>query len=196
MAKVHSQTVESMLHFYPSVTAVVAVHWQGKDNAMAVAWNMPISRTPPLYAVSIASRRYTNELIRQAGEYAINFVPTDMAELVLAMGSVSGRDTDKFERFGVAKDRAFTTAPVLQDAYAAYECRLIDAKTYGDHDLLIGEVVGVHHDDACFDEAGMLRLDRVQPVLYMGNDFFTTTDAAGLHHLDRETTAATYHGRR
>ena len=196
MTRVHSQTLENMLHFYPKVATIVTVHAQGKDNAMAVAWNMPISRTPPLYAVSVASRRYTYELIRQAGEFAVNFLPLEAVELVLAMGSVSGRDIDKFEQFGVAKDEAFTTAPVLQAAYAAYECRLVDTKTYGDHDIIIGEIVGVHYDDACFDEAGMLRLDRAHPTLYLGNDFFATADAASLRHLDRDTTATTYRGQR
>jgi len=34
--------------------------------------------------------------------------------------------------------------PVLKDAYAAYECKLVDSKPYGDHLWIVGEIVAVH----------------------------------------------------
>ena len=86
MSKVRLTTVGRYYHFYPATTSVVTVHTQGRDNAMPVAWNMPLSMEPPLFAVAISPRRYTHELIMQAREFAVNFVldlyrPRDVGEL-------------------------------------------------------------------------------------------------------------------
>ena len=45
----------------------------------------------------------------------------------------------------VATEKPLKTAvPILGAAYAAYECKLVDDREYGDHRWLVGEVVAVH----------------------------------------------------
>ena len=67
----------------------------------------------------------------------MNFFPLERADLIARLGCQSGRDLDKFAAFGieVIEDEE-TLAPVLKEAYAAYECecRVVDRHTYGDHD--------------------------------------------------------------
>jgi flavin reductase (DIM6/NTAB) family NADH-FMN oxidoreductase RutF len=76
-------------------------------------------------------------------------------------------------------------SPILSEAYASLECRLIDHKTYGDHTLFVGQVLAVHYSRGAFDDEGKPRIDLVRPVLYLGADWYVTTDAASIRHVPR-----------
>ena len=153
---------------------------------MAAAWHSPISHTPPIFGVSLSPKRYTYTLIQKAREFGINFLPFDKAALVVSIGSVSGAEMDKFEKFGLETEKPIkTTAPILKDAYAAYECRLIDSREYGDHIWLVGEIVATHFDKAYFNEDETIDLNRISPILYMGADRYTIPSSADMKVIER-----------
>ena len=78
-----------------------------------------------------------------------------------------------------------TAAPILTDAYAAYECKLVDDKLYGDHRLLVGEIVAVHWQEEAFTPEEVLNSDNTNPALYLGQDFYLTTAKNTIRHIDR-----------
>jgi len=173
-------------HHYPRLAVIITCSADGKDNAMAVAWHSSVSFKPPLIGISITSKRFTYDLIMKSKEFAINFLPVEKAELVAATGGVSGRDADKFARFNLVKEQPVKTgAPILADAYAAYECKLTDHHTYGDHEWLVGKVVATHFDEALFTPSGTLDLDKVNPALFYGTECYTTTNHKVIRHLER-----------
>lgn len=187
MTKVISEGIGTFSQHYPRVAIIVTAQAKGKANAMAVAWHLVISVNPPLYGVSIAPKRFTYELIADSREFGVNFLPFEMAELVASVGGSSGREIDKFQKFNIALDKPVKTAvPILKDAYAAYECKLVDDKLYGDHRLLVGEIVAVHWMEEAFTPEGTLDLDRVSPLLFLGQDVYLTTAEDKVRHLDRE----------
>jgi flavin reductase (DIM6/NTAB) family NADH-FMN oxidoreductase RutF len=166
---------------------VVTSHAGGRDNAMAVAWHMPISKNPHLYCVDISPGHLTYKLIAHSKEFGVNFLPDTKAELVAAVGGSKGNEIDKFKAFCITKNNpAKTSVPVLKDAYAAFECKLVDDQLYGDHRLLIGEIVAVHYLEAAFTEDGTLNLEKVGPVLYMGNEQYLNVDDCRIRTLDRK----------
>lgn len=186
MAKVISEGIGTFSQHYPRVAVIVTARAKGKVNAMAVAWHLVISVNPPLYGVSIAPKRFTYELIADDKEFGVNFLPFEMAELVASVGGSSGREMDKFQKFNIALDKPVKTAvPILKDAYAAYECKLVDDKLYGDHRLLVGEIVAVHWMEEAFTPEGTLDLDRISPALYLGRDSYLTTAKDKVRRLDR-----------
>ena len=187
MTKMISEGIGTFSQHYPRVATIVTAQAKGKANAMAVAWHLVISVNPPLYGVSIAPKRFTYELIADSKEFGVNFLPFEMAELVASVGGSSGREIDKFQKFNIIKDKSVKTAvPILKDAYAAYECKLVDDKLYGDHRLLVGEIVAVHWLEEAFTQEGTLDLDRVSPILYLGRDVYLTAARDTVRHLDRE----------
>ena len=187
MAKVSMEGAAGFSHHYPKLATIVTARAKGKDNAMAVAWHSSISVNPPLYGVSIAPGRFTYELLLKAGEFGINFMPMDKAELVAAVGGSSGRLMDKFDKFGLTKETPLkTSVPILKDAYAAYECKLVDHKTYGDHVWVVGEILATHYDEELFNEKQELVLERFSPALYLGAEKYTTVARDILKQLDRK----------
>ena len=154
---------------------------------MAVAWHAPISLKPPLYGVSISPKRFTYQLIVDSKEFGINFLPFKAAELVASVGGSKGSEVDKFQRFNIAKNKPVRTAvPILEDAYDAYECQLVDDRSYGDHRWLVGEIVAVHWLEEVFTPDEVIDLDKVSSILYLGNELYVTTSKDTIKSLDRK----------
>ena len=187
MTKRISEGVGAFAQHFPAVATIVTAQAKGKENAMAVAWHAPISFEPPLYGVSISPKRFTYQLIADSKEFGINFLPFEAAELVASVGGSKGSEVDKFQRFNIAKNKPIRTAvPILEAAYAAYECQLVDDRSYGDHRWLVGEIVAVHWLEEVFTPDEVIDLDKVSSILYLGNELYVTTSKDTIKSLDRK----------
>lgn len=190
MSKIVTEDIGEFYQHYPKVATVLTVRAGERKNAMAVAWHSSISFKPPLYGVSIAPKRYTYALLLESKEFGINFLPFQYAELVASVGGSGGKEVDKFRKFNIAEEKPLkTSAPILKAAYAAYECRLVDSRTYGDHVWVVGEIVAVHFTKEILTSKGNLDLGKVSPILYLGAELYTTADKSSVRLLDREVYA-------
>ena len=184
MPKAISENVGAFYQHHPKLAAIITAQAGGKRNAMTVDWHTSLSLRPPLYGICVVPGRFTYQLIIDSREFGINFLPFEAVELVHLVGSTAGRHMDKFQTFNIATDRpAKTQVPILQAAYAAYECQLVDDKNYGDHTLLVGEIVAVHWLREVFTPQEMLDLDKVSPILYLGHEFYLTSARDTLHEI-------------
>jgi len=187
MTRINTEDVGEFYQHYPKVAAVLTVNARGEKNAMAAAWHSAISFKPPLYGVSVAPKRFTYQLILESKEFGINFVPFESAELVASIGGSGGRAIDKFSKFSIAEEKPLkTNVPISRDAYAAYECKLVDNRTYGDHAWMVGEIVAVHFNDDVFTPKGTLDLSKLNPALYLGAELYMTANGGSVRLLDRE----------
>jgi len=181
MSRIVTEDIGKFSHHYPKVAVIVTASTGGRDGGMAAAWHSSISLKPPLYGVSISSKRFTYELITESREFGISFIPLEQASLAASMGGTSGREMDKFHMLNIEKEKPLkTTAPILKEAYAAYECKLVDSKSYGDHYWVVGEIVAVHYMEEAFTTADILDLDKVKPLLYIGSDYYASTDKSSV----------------
>jgi flavin reductase (DIM6/NTAB) family NADH-FMN oxidoreductase RutF len=154
---------------------------------MTAAWHSPLSIKPPLYGIAISPRRSTYELILEGKEFGVNFLPFEKAELMASLGGSRGKEIEKFERFHIAREKALKTrVPLLEAAYAAYECKLIDHKVYGDHEWIVGQIVATHILEEAFTSDGVLDVARFNPALYLSGEFYLTTQKDTLQRLDRQ----------
>jgi flavin reductase (DIM6/NTAB) family NADH-FMN oxidoreductase RutF len=62
--------------------------------------------------------------------------------LAASVGGSAGQKIDKFQKLNISKEKPIKTGILLlKDAYASYECKLLDSKIYGDHVGLVGDIV-------------------------------------------------------
>ncbi len=117
-----------------------------RRGGMTAAWACRVSWDPPLVAVAMARERFTLELIREKGEFAVNVVGPSLRDAAFGVfGSVSGRQMDKFEESGVKMVKAKSVmAPALADAVVSIECKLEKIVEAGDHMLVVGRVVDAY----------------------------------------------------
>ena len=78
-------------------------------------------------------------------EFLVAFPNEEMGKEVLAAGSKHGRGCDKIAESGLKTQPASVVkAPLVADAVANFECKLVDIYRPGDCPLIIGEVVVGH----------------------------------------------------
>lgn len=176
--------IKKFQYFYPYTVAIVGAQAGGRTSYMACAWHTALSFDPPLFGVLIAKKRFTHQIVSRAGEFTVNFIGYEKAILSAQMGRKSGHDMDKVREFQVRLAPArVVTSPVLEDAYVSFECRLMEVRTYGDHDLFVGQVAAIHEQEGGFTDQGVLVPSAVQPLLYLGSDFYVTVDPETLKHV-------------
>jgi flavin reductase (DIM6/NTAB) family NADH-FMN oxidoreductase RutF len=186
MSRIVTEDIGKFSQHYPKVAVIVTASARSRDDAMTAAWHSSISLRPPIYGVAVTSKRFTYQLITESREFGINFIPLEKASLAAAVGGTSGQQMDKFERFDIKKEKPLkTTAPILKDAYAAYECKLVDSKPYGDHIWIVGEIVAVHISKEAFTPTEALDLNKIKPLLYLGSDFYASIDKDSVNFVKR-----------
>ena len=133
------------------VTLVTFEH-EGAGNVMAASWVMPLDFDPPKLLLVLDSNTWSRELLEASGTLVINLPARQHAELTLAVGSCSGRERDKFARFGITPGRArVVQAPIVPDCLAYLECRVIEEPGVQQrHDLFVAEVVAAYADERAF----------------------------------------------
>ena len=115
-----------------------------KDNIFTLAWHMPVSFDPPLYAISAGKTRYSTKLIQKSKVFVVNFMPYDMKKEVLFCGSNSGEDVNKFKETGLEKEKADKVDCVrLKKALGYLECEVVNEVDAGDHILFIGKILNM-----------------------------------------------------
>lgn len=134
-------------------TVLVTSAHGGRRNVMTAAWSMPVEFTPPRIAVVIDKRTFTRQLVAASGAFAICIPGAALIDLSYAVGSASGRDFDKFARYGIAaRPGPALGLPLIEAGCAAWlECRLIPEPHAEDaYDTCFGEVVAAAADPRVF----------------------------------------------
>lgn len=72
-----------------------------RRNVMAAAWSMPVEFEPPRIAIVVDKSTWSRELIERSGKFGIVIPGAAAANWTYAVGSVSGRDEDKFNCYGI-----------------------------------------------------------------------------------------------
>ncbi len=171
-------------HFYPSVVAVIVTSHDKKVNAMPAAWNGGVSFDPKYFYFSVSKKRYTYELLSKSSIFSVNFLDWKYLELVHNLGSVSGRDVDKISMFNVPLQKGILeNSFIIPVSYASYECKVIFDKEFGDHNLVVGEVLKVYMDPQLFTEDEKPDLSKVTPIFYLGSGCYVKLSLSELREL-------------
>lgn len=143
-------------------------------NVMTAAWTGIICSEPVITYVSLRPSRYTHELVSQYKEFVINLPTWKEAAAVDTVGVKSGRDIDKFALTGLtAEPAAVVQAPLIAECPVSIECKVLDIRSFGTHDMFLAEVVAVNVDERYIDETGALDLEKAGLLAYAHGFYYT-----------------------
>lgn len=111
----------------------------GRINAMTAVWATRLSFKPQLVGVAIGKSRFTHPMIEESGVFSISVLGPGQLHLARHFGFKSGRDTDKFA--GISHVTKVTGAPILKEALAYLDCKVVSHHETGDHTFFVGEVL-------------------------------------------------------
>lgn len=111
-------------------------------NAMVANWITQASFEPRLLVLGLQKTAYTHELVEQGRVFAVNIFREQDADYIKPFTKGRAKNPDKM-RDAKYESAPETGCPVLEGAAALIECKVVDIfDTGGDHDLVVGEVVG------------------------------------------------------
>jgi flavin reductase (DIM6/NTAB) family NADH-FMN oxidoreductase RutF len=111
-------------------------------NAMVANWVTQVSFEPRQIAIGLQKTCYTHALIEKGGVFALNIFRKEAVEAIKPFTKGRAKNPDKMNQahFEPAPE---TGCPILEGSAAYLECRVVRIiDTGGDHDLVVGEVVG------------------------------------------------------
>ena len=115
-----------------------------RNNVMTISWTMVLNFTPR-FAITTGAWNHSYEALRKTRECVIGIPTVDLLDTVVGVGTCSGADTDKFQRFGLTPlPGQRVGAPLIGECLANIECRVVDF--VGTHDIVVLEGVAAHLD--------------------------------------------------
>lgn len=114
----------------------------GERRGVTVTASCSVSDSPPTVLVCLNGANPRNDIFVRGDSFALNLLGDEHRALAHAF---SGRDQlDMDLRFALGQWTKLTTgSPILVNAIAAFDCRVIEVKTIATHLVLFGEVVDV-----------------------------------------------------
>jgi flavin reductase (DIM6/NTAB) family NADH-FMN oxidoreductase RutF len=111
-------------------------------NAMVANWVTQASFEPRLIAFALQKSSFSHGLIQEGGVFAINIFRAEDEEAIMPFTKGRAKNPDKMAGAEYV-EAPETGCPILEGAAAYVECRVVNmVDVGGDHDLLVGEVVG------------------------------------------------------
>lgn len=166
---------------YPLPVVMVSCNRKGeKPNIVTVAWTGTICSDPAIVSISVRPERYSHDIIEETGEFVINLVTKDLTYATDYCGVRSGRDVDKFKEMNLTPlPSKMIDAVGIEESPVNIECKVVEVKKLGSHDMFIAEVVNVTVDDRYMDENNKFNLNDSDLVAYSHGEYFTLGEKIG-----------------
>ncbi len=133
----------------PGPVVMVTTAGKGKSNIMTMSWHTMLEFEPPLVGCVISNRNYSYDILMASRECVINIPTVELAKKVVGVGNSSGKQIDKFKKFGLTPMAArYVQVPLIDECYANLECKIADAKMVAKYNFFILEVVKAWIDPA------------------------------------------------
>lgn len=117
-----------------------------KDNVMTISWTMVMDFTPR-FAITTGPWNYSFTALQKTKECVIAIPTLDLLDTVVGIGTCSGADTDKFEKFMLTPMKAaHVRAPLLKECLANIECKVVDI--IKKHNIIVLDGIAAYIDDA------------------------------------------------
>ncbi len=115
-----------------------------KNNIMTISWTMVVDFTPK-FAITTGPWNYSYAALQKSKECAIAIPTVDLLDKVIGLGTCSGADTDKFEKFGLTPVKGkHARSPLIKECLANIECKVIDIVEK--HNIVVLEGVAAYID--------------------------------------------------
>lgn len=128
----------------PGPVVLVTTNDGERSNIMTLSWTMVMDFTP-VFAITTGPWNFSYTALSRSRECVIAIPTVDLLDQVVGIGTCSGADTDKFEKFGLTPVKAkHVAAPLIGECLANIECKVIDI--VDKHNIVVLEGVAAYRD--------------------------------------------------
>jgi len=167
---------------YPLPAVMVSLGTSPEEyNIITIAWTGILCSDPPLCYISVRPERHSHAILTRTREFVINLTTRKLAFATDWCGVRSGRQYRKFEEMHLTPGPAATVqAPIIVEAPINIECRVLEIRTLGTHDLFLAEIVNVKADIQYIDpRTGAFDLAKAEPIAFAHGQYFALGQLIG-----------------
>lgn len=132
------ETKKAIYSFTYGVYIITSRH-EREISGMAAVWVTQISKDPMQLALGLTPESATTQMLLKSGVFAVNVLTREQRDLAYFMGRTTSSESNKFE--GVRTVTRVTGSPILSEAAAWLDCKLVSQMKVGSHLVIIGEVM-------------------------------------------------------
>ncbi len=130
---------KTALRMIPYGIYIMTAENDGEVAAATVNWVTQTSFAPPLVVVGVKADSGAYAIAKAAGHFALNMLGKGQQGMAFGFFKPATRDGDTVS--GEAFHIGSTGAPILDNAIASVECKIVEIVEQGDHHIMVGEVV-------------------------------------------------------
>lgn len=165
---------------YPIPAVMVSCGTMEESNIITVAWTGILNTNPAMCYISVRPERYSHDIIKENGEFAINLTTKQLAYATDWCGVKSGRDVDKFKEMKLTKERAnIIKAPLIKECPVSVECKVKEIVPLGSHDMFVAEIVAIDADEKYIDEKGAFDIGKCDLIAYANGGYYPLESKIG-----------------
>jgi flavin reductase (DIM6/NTAB) family NADH-FMN oxidoreductase RutF len=128
--------------FSSGVTIATVLDAEGAPHGLTVSSFTSVSLVPPLISICLGHAVTVIDLFRASNFFGVNILSETQQYLA---EQFARKGHDRFQ--GVAWTAGATGVPLIDDVLAAIECQVERRIPVGDHDILVGRMVGTRVTD-------------------------------------------------
>ncbi|MBP5237094.1 MAG: flavin reductase family protein [Clostridia bacterium] len=157
----------------PVPAAMVTVSDGERDNIITVAWTGIVCSEPAKTYISVRPERFSFDMIKKSGEFAINLTSASLARAADYCGTHTGRKVDKFEKCSLARQKASAVScPIIGESPVSLECRVSDVIELGSHYMFLADIVAVDVAEDLIGEDGRMHIQRAKLAAFAHGEYF------------------------
>ena len=137
-----AEAKKTALRMIPYGIYVLTTNGEEGPTAATVNWVTQTSFEPPLVVVGVKTGSHTYEAIKQSGYFTLNML--GKGQQGQAFGFFKPSEVDGNMISGEPFRASANGCPVLENAHAHVECKVVEIVERGDHHIVIGEAVDAH----------------------------------------------------
>ena len=159
---------------YPIPAVMVSCGTMEESNIITVAWTGILNTNPAMCYISVRPERYSHDIIKENGEFAINLTTRQLAYATDWCGVKSGRDVDKFKEMKLTKEKAnFVNCPMIKESPVSVECKVREIKELGSHTMFIADVLAINSDEKYIDNKGAFDISKCNLISYANGGYYS-----------------------
>lgn len=165
---------------YPLPAVMVSCGDMEKSNIITVAWTGIMNTNPAMCYISVRPERYSYNLIKEKGEFAINLTTRDLAYITDWCGVKTGAKVDKFKEMNLTKQKAKNIeCPLIAESPISIECKVKEIKELGSHHMFIADVLSIDVAEKYIDENGAFDISKCGLIAYANGGYYSLDKKIG-----------------
>ncbi len=159
---------------YPLPVVMVSCGTMESSNIITVAWTGILNTNPAICYISLRPDRYSYDIIKNTGEYAINLTNQDLAYITDWCGCKTGAKVDKFRDMKLTKQKAnYIKCPLIQQSPVSIECKVKEIKELGSHHVFISNILSIDAEEKYIDSKGAFDISKCDLITYSNGHYYS-----------------------